>query len=118
MSDEECILKSASVFCHANGDLGNLDGNYLFLDSIRGLLIRSGAAETGMRKRFGEHETASKSPGDGNSRFYRKYPHADHLDQDPLFLRRGTFQQLTQLVSIGFKRENKKKLSNLIGLTE
>ena len=95
----------------------DFDGNYLCLDSRRSKIIRSGAASTGMKKRWKEHLTCSmlNSESDKDSKFYSSYPNMNCKAEDMPSEKtvKGRFQQITQLMGIGF---DKRKMSNVLGL--
>ena len=53
----------------------DFDGSYLCFDSKRQIVIRSGAAQSGMKKRWKEHVSASMCATDNtrSSQFYSSY---------------------------------------------
>jgi hypothetical protein len=113
----ECILEDSSFFSLVTGDLADLDGSYGEADGERRfLMMRFGAAEVGMSNRWRGHEKVSKleTAQDRKSRFYTRYPHKDFLHNDPSRLRKGLLQDLQQFVGIGFKRDNKENIVNIL----
>ena len=84
----------------------DLDGSYLGFDTVREEFIRAGAAETGMRKRWKEHVSASMLTTEANRKsvLYSLYPNENcEIENLPKTSKqKGVFQQLEQLIGIGF----------------
>ena len=96
---------------------GDIDENYIICDNNRDILIRSGMVEVGLLQRWKEHLAGSmlSTHITRASKFYTAYPndtcHQDNLCKDDLRL--GLFQQVEQLVEIGFDREHLKESIDL-----
>ena len=95
----------------------DLDGSYLGFDKVREEFIRAGAAETGIRKRWKEHVSASMLTTEANRKsvLYSLFPH-DKCETENLpktSKQKGVFQQLGQLIGIGFDRRKMKEIVSL-----
>ena len=87
---------------------------YLIGDSY--IFIRSGCAEVGMRRRWLEHATSSKMKTITNQKslLYMSYPHEDTLDINvSKVMCKGKFNQLVQMVGVGFVRDKSLVFSKL-----
>ena len=98
-------------------DSQDCDGNYVVVDTTRSLVIRSGAAEVGIMRRWQEHSKAFllKEHKNRTNKFYSSYPSQlvtdkDLLDGDHV---KGTFEDLSVRVGIGMKRKNKEQLVSM-----
>ena len=95
----------------------DFDGSYLCFDSKRQIVIRSGAAQSGMKKRWKEHVSASMCSTDNarSSRFYSSYPNVNckEVDKPKQSLIKGNFQQIVQLVGVALHRSNEVKVIDL-----
>ena len=95
----------------------DFDGSYLCFDSKRQIVIRSGAAQSGMKKRWKEHVSSSMCSTDNarSSRFYSSYPNVNckEVDKPKQSLIKGNFQQIVQLVGVALHRSNEVKVVDL-----
>ena len=95
-----------------------MDGNYIVLDAKRGVFIRSGCAEIGMRRRWVEHVASSKMKSISNQKsvLYMSYPHEDTRGVNvSKSMCKGKFNQLVQMVGVGFLRDKTNILCELFG---
>lgn len=92
-----------------------LDGNYVVLDESRDKIFRSGCASKGMYSRWKSHINASKRNTITNlkSTFYETYPSREAVNQPDDTLIKGNFEDLVQLVGIGFKTDKQKRVVEL-----
>ena len=121
-SEEEDLFSKEMFFSCVDDVIANTlssdyDGNYLCMDSRRTVIIRSGAANSGMKKRWKQHLTSSmlNNEKDKKSRFYQSYPNKNcnenNLPSQSLI--KGNFQQVKQLMGIGFTKRNLSKVVEL-----
>ena len=93
------------------------DGNYVVVDTERSSVIRSGAAEVGILRRWKEHRAASMLIDHSNrtNKFYSSYPNALVTNKDLLSASnvKGRFQHLSVRLGIGMKRNMKTELVKL-----
>ena len=93
------------------------DGNYVVVDTERSSVIRSGAAEVGILRRWKEHRAASMLIDHSNrtNKFYSSYPNALVTNKDLLSASnvKGMFQHLSVRLGIGMKRNMKTELVKL-----
>lgn len=110
--DDTILRENEGAFINAIGDASNLQGNYLYKDIRRCRLVRSGKAvgfnqRTGKSRSIGdrhkEHLKSSLNDKSG-SFFYTSYPHRDSTVPVSDVICRGNFQDLVQLVGLGFDR--------------
>ena len=121
-SDEEDPLSKEIMFTSVDKMIKNslcsdFDGNYLCLDSRRALIIRSGTANSGMKRRWKEHVSSSmlNNEKDKRSKFYLPYPNKNCIEENlpSKELTKGNFQQIEQLMGIGFIKRNMSRIINL-----
>ena len=106
-----CIVNAGST---VETGLEKLDGCYLFEDSKRKHLIRSGTTIAGFRNRFKAHERKSRDP---DRALYHKYPH-DTIVGDGTAMKVGTWSQLIQRMALGVKKGDRARLQALLPLHE
>ena len=101
---------------------GNLGCNYIIYDNKQNMFICSGMAEVALLRRWKEHLAGImlSTHVTQASKFYTAYPnntcHKNNLRKDDLRL--GLFQQLEQLVGIGFDRKHLKDIVDLFECSE
>ena len=113
----DCLLSDRSNFVKVKES--SCDGNYIVYDPSR-TFIRVGAASVGMNKRWKGHEKASKrsSHTDRKSDFYKAYPSKDAVHQPESDEQKGFFDQLEQLIGVGFEKSNRDFIINLFEWSE
>ena len=112
-----CINFTPADSTNAETRQNNLDGSYLGFDKVREEFIRAGAAETGTRKRWKEHVSASMLTTESNfkSVLYSLYLNENCATENlpTTIQQKGVFQQLEQLIGIGFDRTKMKEIVSL-----
>ena len=102
-----CIVNAGST---VETGLEKLDGCYLFEDSKRKHLMRSGTTITGFRYRFKAHERKSREP---DRALYHKYPH-DTITGDGTAMKVGTWSQIIQRMALGVKKGDSGKVASFV----
>ena len=120
--DNENLFNKINFFKDVQSMIQNslksdFDGSYLCFDSKRQIVIRSGAAQSGMKKRWREHVSASMCAMDNarSSRFYSSYPsvNSKETDKPKQSLIKGNFQQIVQLVCVTLHCSNERERVDL-----
>ena len=93
---ESYLSGNPGSFLKVEGELSNLDGNYICEDEIRSIILRSGGTEQGFANIWKGHKKASllDTPIEKRRRFSRSFPHADIAAN--INGRMGVFQDLKQ----------------------
>ena len=88
----------------------DIDGNYVVVDNKRAIVIRSGAAEVGILRRWKEHTSASmlKDFCHRSSKFYSSYPNRLCNDKEHMnhTVMKGYWDDLSVNLGIGMKKTN------------
>ena len=118
---DEGLLATPNVFQHAVGPLATSDGIYAVEDMIRNVIFRMGMTIAGMNSCWqgsSGHEENSKlrNPKTCNKTFYNLYPHESVAHEVKSW--KGTFQDLNQLVGIGFDVSKAKAIVELFDFKE
>jgi len=102
----------------AEGELDELDGNYLSEDVPRAIIHRSEATEEGFATRRKGHQKASllTSSTEKQRRFSLLYP--DETKAAGIDGRMGTFQDLKQRVGLGIERSKRDEIVALFNWNE
>ena len=118
-TEDECLLNFVNSFQPFNIEDGNseCDGNYVVVDTKRSSVIRSGAAEVGILRRWKEHRAASMLTEHNNrtNKLYSSYPNDQVVNKDLLSSSnvKGRFQHLSVRLGIGMKRNMMDDLVNM-----
>ena len=96
----------------------DFDGSYLCIYSKKQIVIRSGTTQSGTKKRWNEHISASICATDNarSSCFYSSYPslNCKNADKPKQSLIRDNLQQIVQLVGEALHRINEVKAVGLL----
>ena len=87
------------------GDAAGLDGSHVVWETNRREMIRAGATEAGFAKRWKEHHSASKLKARTSQQRRVQLMHPDESIAETIECRRGEFQDLSQRVGLGMKRD-------------
>ena len=111
-SEGEVLLSNVTKFTTL--DLSemssDIDGNYVVVDKKRAAVIRSGAAEVGILRRWKEHTSASmlKEVSHRSSKFYSSYPNSLCTEMEYMNpnVMKGYWDDLSVNLGIGIKKAN------------
>ena len=117
-SHESYLKCQNDSFLVVEGELDELDGNYLSEDVPRAIIHRSGATEQGFATRWKGHQKASllTSSTEKQRRFSLLYP--DETKAAGIDGRMGTFQDLKQRVGLGMERSKRDEIIALFNWDE
>jgi hypothetical protein len=95
------------------GEIGTMNGAYIFEDLSQGTIICTGTASAGLKKQFDQHVKASllKDPKTNKIDVYRRYPHESIANEVPGC--KGTFQSLKQIVGVAIDLSKKEDFATL-----
>jgi len=99
-----------ATFTSAIGEAGEWDGAYIVKDREKGQLRRAGTATNGLRERWMQHERADYRSTSELCLLWDLSTRGQHV-QPPRA--RGTFQDLEQLVLLGFERQKAQQIVDL-----
>ena len=88
----------------------DVDGNYVVVDKKRVIVIRSGAADVGIMRRWKEHTSASmlNELSHRSSKFYSCYPNSLCINKEHInpIVMKGYWDDLSVNIGIGIKKSN------------
>ena len=121
---DENLLNYVNSFSTLNpaDEHSDLDGSYVVVDTTRSTVIRSGAAEVGIMRRWKEHTVCSMLTDHNHrtNKFYSSYPNQTVVDKELLSATnvKGTFQDLSVRIGCGMRRTNKYNIIHLFDWNE
>ena len=111
-NDKEVLLSDVTKFATLDfaERTSDVDGNYVVVDKKRVIVIRSGAADVGIVRRWKEHTSAStlEELSHRSSKFYSCYPTSLCINKEHInpIVMKGYWDDLSVNLGIGIKKSN------------